>query len=93
MIKIEVKSLEVHARSGISSKSGKPYNIRTQPGYALLPGKAYPVEISLTLEEGQSPWAVGAYKLASESFFVGQYNNLQLGRLVLEPIVAGQKVA
>lgn len=52
--------------------------------------EAYPVRVSIDLgskEKGFRPaYAVGNYEIADSSFFVGKFDDLQLGRLVLVPI-------
>ena len=44
--------------------------------------------VRITLSEGQPPYAVGEYTVGAGSFFVGDYNALQLGRLELVPMRA-----
>jgi len=86
-IRIEVKSLVVSEVSGIA-KSGKPYHIRKQTGWAHTYDASgtpnpYPEKIEFNLQENQPPFALGVYTIAPESFYVGDFNALAIGRLIL----------
>ncbi|ECE4893358.1 TPA_asm: DNA-binding protein [Salmonella enterica subsp. enterica serovar Typhi str. CT18] len=86
MIKIEIKPSQVaiDSRSGISKKSGNPYTLNEQMGYAWLGGD-YPELIKINLEDGQPPYAAGFYSLSLKSFRVGDFNRLQIARVDLIP--------
>lgn len=91
MLKVEIKSAEVSERSGISEKTGKPYTIREQTGYAFIEGEAYPVKIKLPLDRDQQPFGKGYYQLAGSCFYVSKYGRLELSKtLVLRPIQVQQ---
>jgi len=91
MLKIQVKSTAVQLREGTSGK-GKPYSINEQEAWCDLPnGERRRVKISL--EAKKPPYAVGDYVLSPESFMVDQYGQLNLGRITLQPVVAGARVA
>lgn len=86
-IKIEIKSLKVDEVSG-TSKAGKPYHIRKQTGWAQTYDNSgsqnpYPEKIEFNLAENQLPYAIGVYTIAPESFYVGDFNGLSIGRLIL----------
>jgi hypothetical protein len=86
-IRIEVKSLKVDEVSG-TSKAGKPYHIRKQTGWAHTYDASgtqnpYPEKIEFNLAENQAPFALGVYTIAPESFYVGDFNALSIGRLIL----------
>lgn len=86
-IKIEIKSLKVEEVSG-TSKAGKPYRIRKQTGWAHTYDASgsqnpYPEKIEFNLQETQPPFALGVYTIAPESFYVGDFNGLSIGRLIL----------
>ncbi len=83
-MKIEIKSTEVDSRSGTRA-DGKPWSIRTQKGYAHL-GDDYPVKVSLQLEQDQAAYPAGMYTMLDSSFFVGQYDKLQIGKINLQSI-------
>ncbi|EGQ9069158.1 G5P family DNA-binding protein [Vibrio parahaemolyticus] len=89
MLKIEVfpEDERTSVRT-IPGKDGKPpRNIYEQTAYAYLGGK-FPVEMKLSLEEGQPPHASGDYTVHSSSFTVNNFGGLELKRfgLLLEPL-------
>lgn len=59
--------------------------------------EAYPVRISLDLgtkERGfRAAYPPGSYEVAEQSYFVGKFDDLQLGRLTLSPVVAAARQA
>ena len=81
MLKVEIRDANVNERT-IQTQNG-PMLIRSQTGRVQLPGESEtrPVQVSLQqAEEGYSP---GTYMLDPASFFVGQYDRLQVGRVRL----------
>ncbi len=54
----------------------------SQVAFAHLGGR-FPVEFSLSLEEGQTPYPAGRYVLHASSFKVGQYGRLEFERNLL----------
>lgn len=91
-MKIEIASEQVDARS-IEGKRGQ-FTLYEQEAYAHLPGRRYPERFVITLpkERNGKPYAVGQYTLASESFYVGRFNQLEC-RPVLAPLQAATKAA
>ncbi|MDY6948551.1 MAG: single-stranded DNA-binding protein [Pseudomonadota bacterium] len=87
MLKIQVKSVAVQLREGVSGK-GKAYSINEQEAWLDLPNGERR-KIKLSLEAKKPPYAVGDYALSPDSFMVDQYGQLSLGRITLQPIVAG----
>lgn len=83
-MKIFIQSAEVIEKTGVSQKTGKPYSIREQLGYAHIPGKHFPVAIRIPLEDGSAPYPEGNYLLSDRSFQVGSFDTLKLGRVYLE---------
>lgn len=92
MLKIEVKDTTVKTRTG--NKNGRDWKIRTQDAYVytyLETGvlSHYPDKITIDLASGnantpdQPPFAVGVYAVHPQSFYVGDYGSLRVGRLVL----------
>lgn len=75
-MKIEIDSTTVDEFAG-TSKNGKPFRIRKQTAYAHISGK-YPDKIEINLRDDQQAYPAGQYQLASESFFVGRYGDLQV---------------
>lgn len=76
MIVIEVKSTETRQKAGTGKKSGRAYSFKEQSAWAHLPGKPYPVECVLTLDDNQPPHQPGRYSLAPESFYVDGFGSL-----------------
>lgn len=65
----------------------------SQVAFAHLGGR-FPVEMSLSLQEGDAPYPAGKYFLDASSFEVGQYDRLGFARnLVLIPIDQATKAA
>lgn len=97
MIKIEINSAEVRVKSGTSARTGKPYSIREQDGWAHTcdrQGKPnqYPVRVSISLGDDQAPYAPGAYTLAPESIYTNRFNQLEISP-VLRPVQAAMRNA
>lgn len=76
MLKIEVKDTQTRQKAGTSKRSGKGYSFKEQSAWAHLPGKPYPVEVVLTLNDGDAPHAPGVYALGPESFYVDGFGSL-----------------
>lgn len=80
-IKVEVKSAEVFTKSGNAKASGKPYEIRTQEGYAFTVGRdgkprPYPEKVEVPLDKDQQPYKPGVYEISPSSFYVGDFFRL-----------------
>lgn len=71
MITIEIEKEIVKVRKGISSKSGKPFEMREQACVVHGCGR-FPIETTLTLPDGVDGYSVGRYELLSP-FSVGRY--------------------
>ncbi len=86
MIKIEIKPSQAVAdtRSGVSKTTGQPYTISEQYAYVFL-GQDYPQLFKLNLEAGQAPYPAGFYTLAPSSIYVGDFQKLRIGKIVLLP--------
>ena len=89
MLKIEVfKENENIQTRTIPSRDNKPARtIYEQTAYAYLGGK-FPVEMKLSLQEGQPAYASGNYTIHSSSFIINTYGGLELKRfgLLIDPI-------
>lgn len=89
MLKIEIFPEDAQFKSRtIPGKDGKaPRTIYEQIAYAYLGGK-FPVQMKLSLEEGQPAYAVGTYTVHSSSYVVNNFGGLELKRfgLLLEPL-------
>lgn len=91
MIKVEVTSEDLNVKSGISTKTGKPYEIREQIGWAYLfdaqGGKnPHPTSIRLQIETGDKPFKAGNYMLHPSSIFADRWGQLAIGRVKLAPV-------
>lgn len=84
-LRIEVTSTATSPRSGNSKGTGRPYSFRIQSAYAHLPGKPYPQEIELLLDDSTAPHAPGFYVLGEDSHYVDRFKSLSVTpRLVRE---------
>ncbi|ELA9875960.1 G5P family DNA-binding protein [Vibrio parahaemolyticus] len=81
MLKIQIfEENETIEMRTIPAKEEKPARtIYEQIAYVHLGGK-FPVEMKLSLEKGQVPYAPGFYTLHPSSFVVNQYGALELKR-------------
>lgn len=86
MIKLEIHDTQIDEFTGISKKSGNPFNIRKQTGFAHLSSSPYPIQISINLDDGQAPFLPATYELLEDSYFVNNFGQLQIGRLKLKKI-------
>lgn len=89
MLKIEVfPEDEKFITRTIQGKDGKPpRNIYEQTAYAYLGGK-FPVQMKLSLDEGQPPYVAGTYSVHSSSYLVNNFGGLELKKygLLIEPL-------
>lgn len=80
---IEVKDNTVEIKSGVAKASGKGYEIHEQTAYVVTSDERK--RIVLSLRKGQTPYAVGRYLIADDTFVVDQFGGLKVGRLSLTP--------
>lgn len=87
LLKLQVFDTSVvRERSGVSEKTGKPWNLRTQEVYVNLGGQ-FPVLVNIHLDEGQAPYPTGFYYIHPASFRANGFGELQVSRnLVLVPV-------
>jgi len=80
--------LKIDVTNEVKSRNVKNYVFRAQIGYAMLPGKKYPTEISIPLAREREPYPAGQYTIADESFSPNtEYGETRLQfALVLQPI-------
>lgn len=96
MIKIQVTSAPIDEKTGVSPKSGKPYRIRTQKGYAFVVDKngviaEIPEKFDIQLEDAAVPYAPGFYTLQPSSLRVvgGPFGStLEVDRPRLVPVAS-----
>mgnify|MGYP003377867660 CR=1 FL=1 len=92
MIKIEIETADTKTKSGVSARTGKPYSMREQRGYAYTvdqngkPNK-YPSTLTLTLRDDQAPYQPGFYTLAPASLYTNKFDQLEISP-VLMPLAA-----
>jgi hypothetical protein len=91
MIRIEILSDVVDSFSGVSTKTGKPFTMRNQTGYAFLSdasglASAYPAKIKIPLVDNQPPFPIGNYTILPQSIFVDKYDKLAIGSLSLKSV-------
>jgi len=89
MLKIEIFTENVNFQTRtIPGKDGKaPRTIYEQTAYAYLGGK-FPVEMKLSLDEGQPAYVAGEYAVHSSSYVVNNFGGLELKRfgLLITPL-------
>lgn len=84
-LRIEVTNTATAPRSGNSKRTGRAYSFRIQTAYAHLPGKPYPQEIEVLLDDSTPPFAPGWYVLADDAHYVDRNKSLSVTpRLVRE---------
>lgn len=85
MLKIEIFPENVNFLTRtIPGKDGKASRtIYEQTAYAYLGGK-FPVEMKLSLDDGQSAYEAGQYTVHSSSYVVNNYGGLELKRFGLK---------
>lgn len=90
-LRIEVKSSKVLEVNGVS-RAGKPFHMVKQAAWAYTYDSfgevnPFPERIEMNIADGAQPYPVGNYSLDPRSFFIGDFNSLSIGRLVLVPAV------
>jgi len=98
MFKVSITTTAIQTKSGVSTKTGKPYEIREQPAWIFLHdenGKPqpYPVTFMLMLDKNQSPYALGDYVLATHSIRSGRFGSLEIKPALHKIEVPAQKAA
>ena len=93
-LRIEIKSPLVNDISGVAAKTGKPYHMRKQSAWAYTFDQQgglqpFPERIEISLADGQEAYPVGNYALSDKCIFVGDFNSLAVGRILLDPLRAG----
>jgi hypothetical protein len=96
MIRIEIETAEVKTKSGIAAKSGKPYSIREQAGWAYVMGRdgqalRHPVKCSLTLRDDQPPYQPGNYQLSPASIYTNKFDQFEVAPVLVPLAVAEPK--
>lgn len=87
---IEILSATVQTKTGTSTKTGKPYELREQAAALHDTNNKYPAACRISLGRDQAPYAVGFYEITAP-LSVGQFESLQLNRNL--SLVAAKKAA
>lgn len=84
---IEIEDANIVERSG-TARSGNPFTIREQRALLWRPGRKWPNEITLGLQNDNPGWSVGNYRIPLEhNLRLNQFGSLELNRyLALEKI-------
>lgn len=98
MIKIEIRSAEVVTKSGVSARTGKPYSMNEQRGYAFTCDRQgnpqpYPSQLCITLANGVQPYQPGLYTLAPSSLYTNKYDQLEISPNLVPISATLQKAA
>jgi hypothetical protein len=88
MIKIEIESIRLENKSGVSQRTQKNYSINEQQALLFREGERYPDKIKITLKDGDAAYAVGSYHLDDSSFFVGGFGSLEVRPVLVRIAVA-----
>jgi hypothetical protein len=83
MIKIEVKDNTVNTRE-IKGANGT-YSMHEIDVWAHLDPDGYPEKIRCQVDDGFT-CELGEYRIHPKSFYVGKYNRLELGKLILAKV-------
>jgi hypothetical protein len=76
-LKIEVREAQINTKSGVSRKTGKPYQIDEQPAYVTLPNGEIR-RVTLSHEAGDAPLPVGQYVPKASAYWVGDFGALSI---------------
>lgn len=79
MVKIQITAAPIEERSGVAKLTQKPYHMRTQNAYLYTVSKEgvlcdFPEKFQISLDDGQVPYAPGAYTFSDASFFIDAQN-------------------
>ena len=88
-ILVEIDSTNVRERH-INSDKGS-FTARDQTGWLKLPGKRYPQEIVVSLEEGRIPYPVGTYRLLEDSVGIDRFKRIAFQRTLELELVGEEK--
>jgi hypothetical protein len=89
MLKFVIKSTDVETRKVVSK--GREFHFRGQTAFMHHDEEVRKVRVPLG--DDQTAYAPGTYTVSDDSFTVGNYGDLEIGRLVLTPIASGVQKA
>lgn len=82
-MRVQIKSADVVARSGVSSK-GKPYTLNEQTAWVSF-SDGQVRKFKLVVDHA---YPVGDYEVSDDSYTVDRFDNLGLARVKLVPVAA-----
>ncbi|MCG2577586.1 G5P family DNA-binding protein [Dechloromonas sp. XY25] len=94
MLKVSVETEVIDLKTGISAKTGKPYNIREQEAWMYGYGRdgqpqKHPQKIKLTLDDEQEKgYPVGQYILDPASIYVDRFGQVAIRARLRVPAAA-----
>lgn len=86
-INVEIKSADVRVQEGVARRTGRPYKIAEQCGWAYL-GKPYPQEVRWLLADGSAPLPVGRYVLREDAVSVDRNGSIVIDFRRMQPLKA-----
>jgi len=89
-VRVEIKSEDIKTFSGVSSKTGNSFSIRSQDCWFYTHKEPYPLKFQITLRDTEEAYKKGFYQIAADSFFINRFNDLGF-RVKLEPIGSNVK--
>jgi len=87
MLLVQIRSTTTTSRDGVyktGSRAGQSYTMVEQEAWVNMANGEVRL-LKLLLRDGGKPYAVGEYQVAPESFNVGDFGRLEVGRVVLVP--------
>ena len=89
MIRIEVQNTTVFTRSGVSGRTGQPFQIHYQQCVAYTvdrDGVINPASVQINIPRGREPYQPGIYELVPGSVYVNRFSQLEISP-VLRPVI------
>ena len=80
---IKIESSKLITKSGVSQKTGKPYEIREQSALMFKSGESYPDKIKISLRDGQAAYAPGDYTLDDSSFYPSRFGGIEVSPVLV----------
>jgi hypothetical protein len=90
---IVVASDKVVPRTITSNKTKNEITFREQRAALAIDGEDFPHPFNINLDKDQPPYPPGKYTLDASCLRVGDFEQLQIGRLKLLPLVASAPAA
>lgn len=83
MLKVTVDSTHVDTRRGVSSKTGKPWEMHTQSAWVYLVDASgvadrFPTKARFSVDDPAKPYAPGEYLVSPASFRINNWGDLEV---------------